>query len=670
MRLLCYAASLLFWFSLSADPAHARKFKDTPLPKNLTYAEGEHCGANLNRGFDMTGCKSRYSYLKIVGPKYKKDYDTSGSTYSGAVSKRIVKKAHKLKNGARVEAGDELVGLTLVLMGEVRDKSNKKYKRRKRIASEWLITPEWSEIVAWRSDFALVKKPGTQDWYRMSLPDGKQSPWHRGDLMMARGFDLQITKSDKQRNRPVFLIQQDSADTLSARIVDTEGNLGPSVDRIVKFEDMPEGRMPLETFTDRTILAHRLDENGKVFDQVFVTGFDRALTPPMAPLITVVLRNTQDETKNRRAPLVEIDPAKGLYWPVTTGVSVLSKPKDLLGMRPFRKGADRNLSPIGARFSSAGKDGAFKSCDARTPECPFDSFWISVWNEAGVLTFSPTGSYIPYRFPSLEALTQRNDGFMFTEIRPVDVPEKLKKTGMHYFNFDPEMNRFGAGRNLQGQYEAFGWYSGYGEEVNLRTFSASPRTSFQLAASDVKLYEQFIINRKKQWAEAEKARQLAFEEDLRRRQEEVRRRKLAAQNRARQNMKQALAAGQYAQALDYSIYADARAVGDTAVAAIRAGYGYLVSDAELYTAVRALPGNLRGTVQREMDERRDASRAAAQRAQVVPSTGYSSSSSSKTKRYKNPASISRATDYEWKSKLNYLKGNTSQYKCGSSSFCN
>lgn len=664
--------AICFWLAALMDVAHAKKFKQASMPNNLTYADGEHCGTNTNRGFDMKGCKTSIKYIKITEPKYKKDYLTSSSAYETYVSKRIVKKAHKLKNGARVEAGDEVFGLALILMGEVKDKANKKYKRRKRIASEWLIKPEWSKIVAWRSDFALVKKPGTEQWYRISLPNGKLTPWHKGDIIKARGFSLNTTKNDKLKKKPVFLLQSESDGTLTARlmVMDAEVELGPAVDRILKLSDMPEDRVPLEVFTDGTILAHRLDENGKVYDQMFVSSFDRALSPPMTPIRTVVIPNHVNARKNHRTPLVEIDPAKGLYWPVTTGVSVISKPENLIGMRPLQKGADRTLSPIDAHFISAGRDGAFKSCIAGTPECPFGSYWIGVWDDADGLTFTPTGTYNPSRFPPLDMLTQRHEGFVFTELRPVPVPETLTQLHVHHYTIR-QANKFAAGRNKQGQYEAMGWYSGYTSSgIKLRPLSATPRASFALAANDVELFARSVIKQKQEREAARRAEEKAYQDMLKRREEEARQRRVAAQNQARQNMKQALAAGQYAQALDYSIYADARAVGDAAVAAIRAGYGHLVSDAELYTAVRALPTNQRGTVQREMDERRDASRAAALRASQMPSTGYSSSSTTQTKRYNNPASISRPTDYEWQSKLNYLKGNTSQYKCGSSSFCN
>jgi hypothetical protein len=637
----------VFLFSMFISLAAWSQTKPPKVPSGLEKIDGR-----CNPGDNLDTCGSVFFAIEVATDGLQsenyKGYDSSWhgrrfKAYEGARYSYRLKRRKKV-NGQQIPEGSILRGVAV-------------YERQKRdkINMRWIVEPEWSDIVMWRSDFALVKKPGSDNWFRLELVSKQSQEIGHGEIKIANELSKQHIDMKNWGGVPIFK-SHDAAGNATVRTISRSGEFGPVIDYIAPASLLPSGSAGVEVLEDRHLLVHRVDAQGKPFDQVFTPGGQMSLTPPLAPLMKVEYR------EGIYSPVYEIDRSLGLFWPVTTGQSILEKPSGLLGLRPLLSDTGFPLEAV--EFERADTK-PFGHCRDTTVNCPFSQFWIAVWETDEGQRLAPVGSLSLYdKFhPTLEQVLESQTSAFYDRVSMLEVPKGLKKRASESL-FDHEQVKIMAARRADGSIDVIGNPAAFRYPEKLERLNSEPLIDMSDAKAFVQeLERQFVEQRQetKQWWENRERERVERIAQARAEAEAQRRR----QNEQRQQLlEQALAESDFGPALDLASWLGPRAITRATDAALAAGRCDLVSDSELSTA--RLYGE-RG-LQINVDSCR-ASRRAAFAEKYVSSSMYGETETNRTISGV-PAPISRPKDYAWESKLNYLKGHTSQYQCGSASFCN
>ncbi|MFT5776331.1 hypothetical protein [Hyphomonas sp.] len=213
----------------------------------------------------------------------------------------------------------------------------------KKFETSWLIEPKWANLHMLNADVAYGRLAGTQDVYVIDTVAGTTTKIGQGDL----GFGFALVGSDfvsyyeSALDNP-YLFETTGDGTISVRMIYGamhSAAASVAIDRVVPRAQLPKGISPVEVFADRTVMVHRLDTNGKVFDQIFDASGAKALTPPMPPRIMAVYASRKHQM------FVEIDRERRLLWPVR-GSDVIAKPDDFIGLRPLSGVVTSKVTPL------------------------------------------------------------------------------------------------------------------------------------------------------------------------------------------------------------------------------------------------------------------------------------------------------------------------------------
>ena len=612
----------------------------------------EKIDGRCDPGDPLDACGSVFFSIEVIPDGVRserfKGYDTGlhgrkFKAYEGARYTYRLKRKKKV-NGTSLSKGSILRGVAVY-----------ERKNRDKIEMRWVVEPEWADVFMWRSDFALVKSPNSDSWFRLELVSGQAELIGEGQVLVARELSKQHIDMKHWGGVPVFK-SQGPTDTSTLRTISRSGELGPVIDSVAPESLLSRKGPGAEVLEDQHLLVHRVDADGKAFDQVFTPDGQMSLTPPLAPLMKAEYR------EGIYSPIYEIDRSLGLFWPVTTGQSILEKPPGLLGLRPLLADTNFPLEPV--EFERAGAI-PFGHCRDTSGNCPFSQFWIAVWETAEGQRLAPVGTLSLYdKFhPTLEQVLESQKSALYDQISMLDVPGGLRKWASESL-IDREQVKIMAGRRPDGSFDVIGNPSAFAYPESLVRLNSQPLIDMNDARAFVlELERQYVEQRQENqrwWEQRERDRvariaQARAEADaLRRRQNEQR----------QQQFELNLAERNFGSALDLATWLGPQATTRATDAALSAGRCDLVSDSELTTARLYGEQNLRLLV----DSCRSARRASVSESYVSSSVFGGTESARPSTGI--PAPVSRPKDYAWESKLNYLKGHTSQYQCGSASFCN
>ena len=556
------------------------------------------------------------------------------------------------------------------------------YDRRKKNRKQkmWLIEPRWAELHLLDADHALVRVPGTTTWHRLDTISGKSVPI--GDGSAGPILALRDDWGSPGPVKHMFLARTDADGSATLIVLTPEGlPTNVTINRVVPPAKMPIGRRVVEKLDDGTLLVHRLDQNGKVFDQIFNAEATVAMTPPMPPLVMA------QYSTFRRFVLLEIDRERRLFWPVR-GSDVLSKPPGLIGIRPVHGRFTGQLEPVSATElqalykSGAGDPSPYASeiprCLVGKPGCDFSNVWAAAWEQADGVRFSllgdsfAAGNYWHYDLANFAELSASAATATYTLIRNVpDRPETARGAmvagGGRVTRIDTLLI---AGRDDGG----FDFMAHGGEQLTNKGelhFGLVNLALVPLASeSQAVAYTSSVMNNmrdheREQWRLA----QAQIQEDASRLRASRALEASRAQSARDSRFQSALASRDWQGAIQAAWQHSNGAVHRATIAALNADGGYYVGYAELQLAeTMATPAEK--TLLSQHEAKLNAQALANQQRFVgSPSSGSSSPSTGSATPYVDTAAAEMSNRI-FESRMNYLEGKTSSYQCGSASFCN
>ena len=554
-----------------------------------------------------------------------------------------------------------------------RRKNNRKQKM-------WLIEPRWAELHLLDADHALVRVPGTRTWQRLDTITGKTVPI--GDGSAGPILSLSDDWGNPGPVNHVFLARTDEDGSATLILLTPEGlPTNVMINRVVPPNKMPRGRRSIEKLDDGTLLIHRLDAQGRVFDQIFNAEGTVAMTPPMPPLVLA------QYSTFRRFLLLEIDRGRRLFWPVR-GSDVLSKPPGIVGMRPAHGRFTAQLEPISPTEqqalykATAGDPSPYAAeiprCLVGTPGCDFSMVWAVAWEQPEGARLSllgdsfAAGNYWHYDLARFAEISASAASAHYTLVR--NVPERPETARSAMVAGGGTVTRIDtlliAGRDDGG----FDFIAHGGEQltkkgelhfglVNLALVPLSSES--QAVAYTSSVMTNMRDHQREQWRQ-EQAR---IQEDASRLRQSRELQAARAQDAKESRFNTALASRDWQNAIQAAWQLSNAAVHRVTIAALNADGGYYVGYAELQLAeTLATAAEKTLLSQHEVTLNAQAVRNQ-QRFVGSPSPGTSSPSTSTATPYVDTAA-SEMSNRIFNSRMDYIEGKTSSYQCGSASFCN
>lgn len=656
------SASLLAAFCLFSLSAAAIPVNQAKTPRNL-----QEIGANCLPEREDIGC------TKLDVRSAQKRFTAT----SYGTKKKVDNPTANMRVFRSTKTGGIVYGVELMVRNTTKKRD-----------FEWLIEPEWSELTMVSGDLAFGRNPGTGDLYKIDTVTGKTSKVGSGSLVLARSLNILRNKEiDLGENHigALFLGETAADGTLSVRILDASHRpAGTAIDRVVPTAQLPRNRSSIELFEDSSLLVHRLDANGRIYDQIFDAGVTEAMTPPMQPLLMV--RYSPDS----HYMFFELDRERRLFWPVR-GADAIAKPFNFVGLRPVPTKLTTALEPMSPEevaklYVPAVADpsphaGDMPVCMVGQPGCDIEMLWAAIWDIEGegirmqMLAEShkkPMGMK-EYLLPDLAEIAESQPWADTLLIRKVEglTPALLKEIcdcaatlvrgeadgKFHVLNY----RVYGVSKEKP---------NGIGSSIGLESYLDSETEAMEH-------WRLRLASNREAYAKREAEKAAALQAEKERKAAEL----AAAPAKNRADVEKAIAQNNYWLAMHIARRKlNAHAVYTVAMRSIRTADGNSVGPADVAVARQyATPEEnalLDAHMQRlsylseiaraEMEKRTilqqidDLYRADRGPVSAAPNT-YSSSSSSSTN-----TALSNA---QFESKMNYLQGNTSQYMCGSSSFC-
>ncbi|KCZ88322.1 hypothetical protein [Hyphomonas johnsonii] len=651
----------VFCLFAAGGPAEAeRSEKHAKVPRNLEVAPPGECESH----HDALGCKSQR--LKSAVERFCcRITDNPGIGDTTSFTKRVFRDR---------KTGELVYGVSYVTKNT-----------SKRFETSWLIEPEWADLGMTTADVAYGRLSGSQDAYMIDTLAGKTTLIGRGNV----GFALRLVVTEVP-NIP-YLYDKAADGTISVRMLDEANRPGAvSIDRVIADAQLPKGRASVEIMDDGSLLVHRLDANGKIFDQVFDATGATALTPPMKPLIMAAYG------LNRNYMLFEIDHARRLFWPVR-GADVIAKPDSLIGIRPLAGTLTSKIEPLPAAqlaqlYQPETPDPSpyaadLPICVYGRPSCDLLYKFVAVWEtddqQVAMALVSESGNkdVLGERsrvIPTFLEIATTSNAADFKSIHDLNVPDpKHHITFRSYAAVEPIV-----ATRTDGTFEVYRYKVG-GRYGLFETVTPAPEASEAAAMA---------------WWEADLAAQRARSDkinadyqafkDKQARDRQASLAKLAADSAARQaqariEYDQALAAGNYALAMQTARrQLTQRDVYQTVMRSIAAGPGAGVGLADIEIARQFATAEETAVLDahaRLIDYRANVERAEAAKRNIAQNMlnaaakyqGKPVTIPSGSQGYSSAASTANSAlaDAQFESRMNYLEGKTGQYMCGSSSFC-
>lgn len=540
----------------------------------------------------------------------------------------------------------------------------------------WLIEPEWSEIKLLNADIAIVRAPGTGQWQRINTLTKARTALGSGT---ADYLPLLISTWVQGRKQDGFFAQDAGDGTETLRIINTNGSFSDgSVDRVIPAAKLPKGRFPVEALEDGTLLVHRLDANGKVFDQVFEKDLTTALTPPMAPLVIA------DYGFRRRYAFVELDRARRLFWPVH-GSDIRAKPPGMLGIRPVSGRYTAAAEPVSEQqlqtlYGAPANDPSpyakdLPTCFVDTPECDFSMVWSAIWDQDEEPRIALIGDaedvdrYLySYDLPTFDAFAESLKSADYTLVRAIS--EQSRYNGEDIPSYDNNARTLFVAQRSDGTFDYWSFQKTMNSESRI-VFGLYELTDVPLTSEEqAVLYTKTVF---RNWANAYN-KQMTSESEERIRlakrakaNREAKEREI--QMRREDRFRSALDSRRYSEAIDAAWSVSSQAVHQATIAALKADRGSSVGRAEIRVAsafATAQEKSLLASREYELDRLEIAER---RRFATAPATRSGSSPSSSSQAYVDTG-MAIMENARMESRMNYLSGKTGSYLCGSASFCN
>lgn len=560
----------------------------------------------------------------------------------------------------------------------------------KKFETAWLIEPKWTNLHMLNSDVAYGQLAGTQDVYAIDTVAGTTTKIGQGDF--AFGYALVgstfVSYYESALDNP-YLYETASDGTISIRMIDSATNsvaASVAIDRVVPQAQLPKGRSPIEVFADRTVLVHRLDANGKIFDQIFDASGAKALTPPMPPLVMAVYASRNHQM------FVEIDRERRLLWPVR-GSDVIAKPDDLIGLRPLTGVVTSQVKPLTpAELTNLYRPETPDSspyvadlpvCVVEQPGCDITLKWTALWERDGrQIGLALLGDaaiqnqgYRQYDLPTYLEIAATSDVADYDFVRDLAPDPKQESIYSHG-------RAVYASRRFDGMFDVHAYdrtdTKGQFERINVASLPS------ENAAKDFWESQQ-------QAARAQLAQSEAEQQAFRKQQTVELQQKVAAiavmaaanQQAARAEQAKALAEGNYWLAMQIARRKlPQRDLYQTVMHAFDAGQEQAVGLADIEIAKQFANAeenarlNARAnliTYQADL-ERAEAARAFSVQNMLTAARNYQGSPVSIPSSASNSGASSSTANTalenaQFESRMNYLEGKTGQYLCGSSSFC-
>lgn len=201
--------------------------------------------------------------------------------------------------------------------------------------AEWLIPPKFSEIVLVNQELAYVRVPGAATMSRYDI---------RTKKLVATSFvSIDYATSEVWRTRDArnlkglgfFGVEPEAGGrTQTVSLLAPDGSVTARIAGVVKWdgkEDMPYGRYPVEAMETGGFVVHRLDEDGRIADQIYTP--DGHVASPVLPPIPLFRMET-GEQRSAHLFALETDRQRSLLWPLINPDMIAAKPANLIGMRP------------------------------------------------------------------------------------------------------------------------------------------------------------------------------------------------------------------------------------------------------------------------------------------------------------------------------------------------
>lgn len=561
--------------------------------------------------------------------------------------------------------------------------------------SLWVIKPEWSGLFPINSDYAIVRKPGKDDWLTLQIDKGKTSKIGKGEI---RIVDVLHPESmAREWADPVFryyLSTNDNGDTQTVSFL-TWNDKKKRVDALkgvanVLSPSNEAGLVPLQlTFANDVILRTR-KADGEIRESVAMGREIRFGTPkyniiPYTPAGPGPFVYTAPSRQLMRV----LDSEKQLYFPYgkqSEASAVLrgDKPEfaGFLGARPVgdRVTTELKANPL-HQYDQGGLAAVWQTDDgirlAPLLKMPPESCFMSIYDRTLCAIRQGPLKYLDY--PSDGAIAQSREFAVYEVIEHIDVPDEAR-----YTNGDTSIKAALRCYLPDGRVDI---WAAMPYVANMRrppiklnatplpdadaadAFFASIATSQGLIDLRKAEYDKMMGDLEERFRVAEEERRAALtpaeraEED---RQREWSRKRAERDAEIAARVQSKLDAGLYDAAMDVAKenWAD---VPKVVALALQAGRADVVDDEALRHAYNT----------REYDDW-GAKSAVAQAffARFPPavrassSYQYQSGGYTSGRTYDNPAPLYTMPDYQMESKMDYLSGLSSSYMCGSSSFCN
>lgn len=561
--------------------------------------------------------------------------------------------------------------------------------------SRWVIKPEWSGLFPVNSDYAIVRKPGKDEWLSLQIDKGKTSKIGKGEV---RIMDVLHPESmARESEEPLYryyLSTNDNGDTQAVTLL----NWNAKKKRVEALKSFPnalspanqEGLVPLQLTYGRDVIVRRRLPDGAIDERVVNQSAIRFGSAKF----DVLLYNPSGTgpfvfTAPSRLLLRVLDSEKQLYFPYQSqgeAAEVLNANapefSGFLGARPV---GDRVTTELSANplyhQDEAGLVALWETDDgvrlAPLLEMPPEACFMSIYDRSLCSVRQGKLNYLDY--PSEGTIKQSREYAVYVAIEHIELPENVRHT-----NGDTSIKAALRCYLPDGRVDI--WAS-MPYISNMRrppvklnatplpdadaadAFMRSIATPDGLIALRKAEYDKMMGDLAERFRIAEEERRAALTpaeraaEDTHR---EWTRKHAERAAKIAERVETQLTLGDYGAAMDIALE-DWGEVPKVVALALEAGRADVVDDDVLRHAYNTREYN-------EWGAKNSVAQAFFSRfpPAVRASSGYQYQSSASTggRTYDNPAPLYTMPDYRMESKMNYLSGLSSSYMCGSSSFCN
>ncbi len=201
--------------------------------------------------------------------------------------------------------------------------------------AEWLIAPKYSEIVLINQELAYVRVPGAATLSRYDIRTKKLTPTPYVSVDYATSDVWRKRDANNIKGLGYFGVEPEPGGrTNTISLLAPDGSVTSRITGVVKWDskaDMPYERYPVEALEGGGFVVHRLDEDGRIADQIYTPG-GHVASPVLPPI--PLFRMEIGEQRSAHLFALETDRQRNLLWPLINPEMIAAKPANLIGMRP------------------------------------------------------------------------------------------------------------------------------------------------------------------------------------------------------------------------------------------------------------------------------------------------------------------------------------------------